>query len=158
MPAKLQKQVVPYLTVSDGAGAIAFYKKGLGAKEIMRMPAEDGKRLMHAQLEINGHAVYLSDDFPEFSNGDTGGGRTPQKLGGTPVGMFIQLEAPKEVDKWMARAAKAGANITMPAADQFWGDRFGVINDPFGHSWQFGAPLPKPKKKPPAAKKKVKKK
>lgn len=144
---KIQQQVVPYLTVSNGVGAIAFYKKGLGAKEIMRMPAEDKKRLMHAQLEINGHAVYLSDDFPEYAKDTTGGGRTPEKLGGTPVGMFIQLATPKDVDKWMARAAKAGAKITMPAADQFWGDRFGVINDPFGHSWQFGAPLPKPKKK-----------
>jgi len=158
MPAKTQKQVVPYLTVSDGAGAIAFYKKGLAAKEIMRMPAEDKKRLMHAQVEINGHAVYLSDDFPEFASDSTGGGRTPEKLGGTPVGMFIQLDAPKEVDKWMARAAKAGAKVTMPASDQFWGDRFGVITDPFGHSWQFGAPLPKPKKKAaPKAKAKAKK-
>jgi PhnB protein len=144
MPAKLQKQVVPYLTVNDGVSAIAFYKKGLAAKEVMRMPADDGRRLMHAQLEINGHAVYLSDDFPEYADGKS---RTPDKLGGTPVGMFIQLDAPKEVDQWMARAAKAGASITMPAADQFWGDRFGVITDPFGHSWQFGAPLPKPKKK-----------
>jgi PhnB protein len=152
---KTQKQVVPYLTVSDGPAAIAFYKKGLGATEGMRMPAEDGKRLMHAQLEINGHAIYLSDDFPEYADGKS---RTPDKLGGTPVGMFIQLEAPKEVDKWMARAAKAGATITMAAADQFWGDRFGVVTDPFGHSWQFGAPLPKPKaaKKKPAAKKKAK--
>jgi PhnB protein len=141
MPA-VQKNVVPYLTVSDGKGAIAFYKKGLGAKEIMRMPAEDGKRLMHAQVEINGHAVYLSDDFPEYSGG---AGRTPEKFGGTSVGMFIQLKAPKEVDQWMARAAKAGAKITMPASDQFWGDRFGVISDPYGHSWQFGAPLPKAK-------------
>ena len=157
MPAKLEKQVVPYLTVSDGIAAITFYKKGLGAKEIMRMPAEDGKRLMHAQLEINGHAVYLSDDFPEFSNGSTGGGRTPQKLGGTPVSMFIQLTDPKEVDRSIAKATKAGASVTMAAADQFWGDRFGVITDPFGHSWQFGAPLPKPKKAP-APKKKPKRK
>jgi PhnB protein len=155
MAAKLQKQVVPYLTVGDGAGAIAFYKKGLAAKEVMRMPAEDGKRLMHAQVEINGHAVYLSDDFPEYADGKS---RTPDKLGGTSVGMFIQLDAPKEVDKWMARAAKAGATITMPAADQFWGDRFGVITDPFGHSWQFGAPLPKPKKKAAPKKKASKKK
>jgi PhnB protein len=149
MPA-VQKNVVPYLTVNDGKGAIAFYKKGLAAREIMRMPAEDGKRLMHAQVEINGHAVYLSDDFPEYAGGSS---RTPQKYGGTSVGMFIQLKAPKEVDQWIARAAKAGAKITMPAADQFWGDRFGVITDPFGHSWQFGAPLPKPKKKPAAKKK-----
>ena len=79
--AKTQKQIVPYLTVSNGNAAIAFYKKGLGAKEVMRMPAEDKKRLMHAEVEINGHSLYLSDDFPEF----TGGPNTPQKHGGTPV-------------------------------------------------------------------------
>jgi PhnB protein len=120
------------------------------------MPAEDGKRLMHAEVEINGHALYLSDDFPEFSSESSGGGRTPEKLGGTPCSIYVQLSAPKEVDQWIARAAKAGAKVTMPAADQFWGDRFGVINDPFGHSWSFGAPLPKPKKKKAAAKKKKK--
>jgi|CXWL01.1.fsa_nt_gi PhnB protein len=152
--AAVQKLVVPYLTVSDAKGAIAFYKNGLGAKEVMRMPAQDGKRLMHAEVEINGHSLFLSDDFSEASPKLTGGGRTPEKLRGTPVAMFIQLKAPKEVDQWIARAVKAGAKITMPAADQFWGDRFGVISDPYGHSWQFGAPLPKPKKAP--AKKKAK--
>lgn len=144
MPA-VQKNVVPYLTVSDAKGAIGFYKKGLAAKEIMRMPAEDGKRLMHAQIEINGHVIYLSDDFPEYANGTH---RAPKPGGVTPVGMFIQLKAPKDVDQWIARAAKAGATVTMPASDQFWGDRFGVISDPYGHSWQFGAPLPKAKKAP----------
>jgi PhnB protein len=149
--AKTQKQIVPYLTVSNGNAAIAFYKKGLGATEVMRMPAEDKKRLMHAEVEVNGHALYLSDDFPEFT-----GGNTPQKHGGTAVSMFVQLTAPKEVDQWMGRAAKAGAKITMPAADQFWGDRFGQLVDPFGHSWSFGAPLPKLKKKAPAKKAKAK--
>jgi PhnB protein len=151
--AKTQKQIVPYLTVSNGNAAIAFYKKGLGAKEIMRMPAEDKKRLMHAEVEINGHSLYLSDDFPEFTGGAA---RTPEKLGGTPFSVFVQLEAPKEVDQWIGRAAKAGAKVTMPAADQFWGDRFGQIIDPFGHSWSFGAPLPSPKKKAPAKKAKSK--
>lgn len=153
MAAKTQKLMVPYLTVSSGTAAIAFYKKGLGATEVMRMPAQDKKRLMHAELEINGHALYLSDDFPEMSGDMTGGGRTPERLGGTPCSMFVQLAAPKEVDQWMARAAKAGAKIRMPAADQFWGDRFGQLTDPFGHSWSFGAPLPKVKAKAPAKKK-----
>ena len=151
--AKTQKQIVPYLTVSNGNAAIAFYKKGLGAKEIMRMPADDKKRLMHAEVEINGHSLYLSDDFPEYSGGS---GRTPEKLGGTPVSIFVQLSAPKEVDQLMGRAAKAGAKVTMPAADQFWGDRFGQVTDPFGHSWSFGAPLPKPKKTAPVKKAKSK--
>ena len=137
---KTQKQLVPYLTVSDGAKAVAFYKKGMGAKEVMRMPTENGKGLMHAELEVNGHSLYLSDDLM--------GNRAPEKIGGTPVAIFVQLAAPKEVDQWMGRAAKAGATITMPAADQFWGDRFGMLNDPFGHAWSFGAPLPKPKKAP----------
>ena len=152
--AKTQKQIVPYLTVSNGQAAIAFYKKGLGAKEVMRMPAEDKKRLMHAEVEINGHSLYLSDDFPEFS-----GGRTPEKLGGTPFSIFVQLMVPKEVDQWIVRAVKAGAKVATPPADQFWGDRFGQITDPFGHSWSFGAPLPKAKskaKKPPAKKGKSK--
>lgn len=152
---KVQELVVPYLTVSDGAGALSFYKKGLGAKEVSRMKAEDGKRLMHASMELNGHTIFLSDDFPEFASGDTGGGRTPEKLGGTPVSMHIRLTEPKDVDRSIAKAVKAGAKVTMPAADQFWGDRFGVITDPYGHSWQFGAPLPKPKKSA-APKKKAK--
>ncbi len=150
--AKTQKLVVPYLTVSNAKAALVFLKKGLGAKEVMTMPSDDKKRLMHAEVEINGHALYLSDDFPEFS-----GGNTPEKHGGSSVSMFVQLTVPKEVDQWMARAAKAGAKITMPAADQFWGDRFGQLKDPFGHSWSFGAPLAKAKAKP-ASKKKPKSK
>ncbi|MCE9523207.1 MAG: VOC family protein [Alphaproteobacteria bacterium] len=149
----MQKQVVPYLTVSNGVAAIAFYKKGLGGKEIQRMPADDKKRLMHAEVEINGHSLYLSDDFPEYAGGS---GRTPEKFGGTSVTMFVQLAVPKEVDQWIARAVKAGAKVTMPAADQFWGDRFGQIVDPFGHAWAFGAPLPKQKKAPAAKKPKRK--
>ena len=148
MAAKAQKQVVPYLTVSDAKAAISFYKKGLGATEVERMPTEDKNRLMHAELEINGHALYLCDDFPEHT-----GGNSPEKFGGSPVTMFVQLKEPKEVDQCISRAAKAGAKVVMPAADQFWGDRFGQVTDPFGHSWAFGAPLPKIKAKAPAKKK-----
>jgi PhnB protein len=139
--------IVSYLTVSDGEGAINFYKKAFGAKEVRRHKADDGKRLMHAEVVFNGHSVYLSDDFPEWS-----GGRTPEKLGGTAVTMHLNLPKPKDVDVWMARAEKAGGKVTMPAADQFWGDRYGKLTDPFGHDWGFGSPLPKPKK---AAKKKA---
>jgi PhnB protein len=138
--------IVSYLTVSDGEAAINFYKKAFGAKEVRRHKADDGKRLMHAEVVFNGHSVYLSDDFPEWS-----GGRTPEKLGGTAVTMHLNLPKPKDVDVWMARAEKAGGKVTMPAADQFWGDRYGKLTDPFGHDWGFGSPLPKPKK--PARKK-----
>lgn len=145
-------KLVPYLTVSNAAKALDFLKAGLGAKIVSKMPAEDGKRLMHAEAVINGHSVYLSDDFVEWT-----GGRTPEKFGGTPINLHISLKRPKDVDVWIERAAKAGAKITQKAEDMFWGDRWGKVLDPFGHEWGFGAPLPKPKKKSkPAAKTKAK--
>ena len=153
MPEKTQKLVVPYLTIAGAVAAIAHYKKAFGAKEMMRMPGEDGKRLMHAEIEINGHSIYLSDDFPEYAGGAS---RAPDKSPSSPVTMFVQLTLPKEVDQWIARAVKAGAKVTMAAADQFWGDRFGSIRDPFGHHWAFGAPLPKAKKAPAKRAKKKK--
>lgn len=151
--AKEQK-ITPYLTVSNADKMLAFLKAGLGAKIVSKMPAEDGKRLMHAEAVVNGHSLYLSDDFPEWT-----GGRTPEKLGGTPVNMHVSLKRPKDVDVWVDRAVKAGAKVTHPPQDMFWGDRFGKVTDPFGHDWGFGAPLPKPKKKAkakPAAKAKAK--
>ena len=141
MPAK-PNPIVSYLTVSDGPAAIDFYKKAFGAKEVARHKAEDGKRLMHAEVVFNGHSVYLCDDFPEWT-----GGRTPEKFGGTAVTMHLNLPKPKDVDAWMARAVKAGGKVTMEVADQFWGDRYGKLTDPFGHDWGFGSPLPKPKAK-----------
>jgi PhnB protein len=140
-----EQKVTPYLTVSDAAKALAFLKEGLGAKIVSKMPAEDGKRLLHAEAVINGHSVFLSDDFPEWT-----GGRTPEKLGGTPVNMHVTLKRPKDVDVWVERAAKAGAKITHPPEDMFWGDRFAKVTDPLGHDWGFGAPLPKAKAKPKA--------
>lgn len=149
-----ERKITPYLTVSNATKALEFYKAGLGAKIVAKMPAEDGKRLMHAEAVINGHSVYLSDDFPEWN-----GGKTPEKFGGTAVNMHIHVKRPKDVDAWMERAVKAGAKIVMPAEDMFWGDRYGQVTDPFGHAWAFGAELPKPKKKAkskPAAKPKEK--
>jgi PhnB protein len=135
-------KIVPYLTVSNAHKALDFYKAGLGAKITSKMPAEDGKRLMHSEAVINGHSIYVCDEFPE--HGGKGG---PEKIGGSPVYMHVNVKRPKDVDVWMDRAAKAGAKVTMPAADMFWGDRYGRIVDPFGHDWGFGAALPKPKKK-----------
>jgi PhnB protein len=152
--AKEQK-IIPYLTVSNGKQALEFYKKGLGAKIASTMPADDGKRFMHAEAVIHGHSVYLSDQFPEYP----GSSPTPESLKGTPVTMHLTLKKPKEVDVWMNRAVKAGAKVAMPAEDMFWGDRYGKVIDPQGHEWAFGAPLPKPKKKAkakPAAKAKTK--
>jgi PhnB protein len=128
--------VVPHLVVSGGAAAIDFYKKAFGAEEIMRMPAEDGKRLMHAEIRIGPSTIYLADDFPEFCGGKS---RSPASLGGTPVTIHQYV---RDCDAAIKRAADAGATVTMPAQDMFWGDRYGQVKDPFGHQWSFATPLP----------------
>jgi PhnB protein len=115
--------VVPYLRVKGAAKAIDFYTRALGATEHMRMPGPDG-RLMHAELEIAGGIIYLSDEFPEM------GGAT-----GAPNGaVTIHLNVP-DCDALFAQATAAGATATMPLQDMFWGDRFGKLKDPFGHEW-----------------------
>lgn len=122
----------PYLTVKGGKAAIAFYKQAFGAEEVMMMPAQDGERVMHAHLKINGGPVLLSDEFPEHF-----GGPLPP-----PSGVTIHLQV-DDADKWAKRAADAGATVTMPVADMFWGDRYGQVKDPFGHSWSIGATIKK---------------
>ena len=139
----------PYLTVKGGKEAIAFYKKAFGAKQGMLMMAEDKKRVMHASLTIDGAGVMLSDWFEEHSM--PGGSKPPGDVG---TSMTVHLDVP-DADKVWNKAVKAGARVVMPLDDQFWGQRFGVMSDPFGHSWSIGGPL---KKKPVAAKKKAAKK
>jgi PhnB protein len=119
--------VTPYLVVSSAEHAIAFYKKAFGAAELYRMPAPDGRRLMHASLQINGSCVMLSDEFPEH-----GGNRAPDMVGSTTVTIHLQVPS---ADKAFAQAVAAGATVIMPLADMFWGDRFGKLRDPFGHEW-----------------------
>jgi PhnB protein len=118
--------ITPYLTVDDGAGAIEFYKRAFGATERGKMAAPDG-RIAHAELEIRGSIVMLSDSFPQFLS------RAPKELGGTTVGIFLYVD---DVDAVVQDAADAGATITMEPEDQFWGDRMGVVTDPYGHVWQ----------------------
>lgn len=125
--------VYPYLTVKGGDAAIAFYERAFGAAEEFRNVADDSKRIMHARIRINGAAILLSDDFPEFR----GGGEAPP-----PSAVTIHLEV-DDADKWWKRAVDAGAEIKMPLADQFWGDRYGQLTDPFGHSWSIAAPVKK---------------
>jgi len=125
--------VYPYLTVKGGKAALKFYEKAFGASEEFRNYGQDGERIMHARFRVNGAAILLSDDFPEFR----GGGETQ-----APVGVTIHLEV-DDADRWWQRAVDAGAEIKMPLADQFWGDRFGQLKDPFGHSWSIGAPIKK---------------
>ena len=117
--------VTPYLAVDDAAEAIEYYKKAFGANERVRMEAPGGK-IGHAELEIGDSLVMLSDPLPQFST------RPPKELGGTSASVFLYVE---DVDAVVKRAVDAGATIEMEVADQFWGDRFGSVQDPFGHLW-----------------------
>ena len=118
--------VTPSLTVKNAAEAIEFYKKALGAKELMRMPSPDGK-IMHAELKIGDSIIFLSDEFP-----DRGMSRSPQTLGGTTGVLNIYVE---DVDTLFNQAVHAGGKPNMPVMDMFWGDRYGTFTDPFGHQW-----------------------
>ena len=117
--------VTPHLVCAGAAKAIEFYKKAFGAEELRRVPGPDGK-LMHACIKIAGAPVFLVDEMP--SCGAVG----PNALKGTPVTIHLFV---KDADGFAARAAEAGAKIMMPVADMFWGDRYGVLEDPFGHQW-----------------------
>lgn len=125
--------VYPYLSVKGGKAAIDFYTRAFGAAEEYRAYGEDGERIMHARFRVNGNAILLSDDFPEFR----GGAAAPP-----PAGVTIHLEV-DNADQWWDRAVSAGAEIVMALADQFWGDRYGQVKDPFGHSWSIGSPIKK---------------
>lgn len=134
MAIEVQPAVLPHLTVDDAAAAIDFYVKAFGAIEHGRIPGPDGK-LIHAALGINGSSVMLNDDFPEMSGGKS---MTPQALGGSPVTIHLVVT---DVDKQFQQAVDAGATVVMPVEDQFWGDRYGVLADPFGHLWSMGQPV-----------------
>ena len=132
----MSKSLAPYLTVSNAAAAVDFYKKAFGAEEIARHQAPDGKRLMHAHLKVLGMDLMLSDDFPEHM----GRSRTPEAFGGSPVTLHLHTD---DVNSLWEKAVAAGAKVTMPLADQFWGDRYGQFTDPFGHSWSAGQTIKK---------------
>ncbi len=117
--------VTPHL-VCDGAGAaIDFYVAAFGAVDLGRVPTPEGK-LMHAMIRIGDSTVMLVDEFPEMGN------RGPKALQGSPVTMHIYVE---DVDAAVEQAVAAGASVVMPVADMFWGDRYGIVQDPFGHQW-----------------------
>jgi len=115
----------PYLVIKNAAAAIEFYKKAFGAKERGRMPGPDG-RLMHAEIQIGDSVVMIHDEMPEY------GSKSPQTLGGSPVSLFLYVS---DADASFQQAVSAGAQVTMPLADMFWGDRYGKLLDPFGHEW-----------------------
>jgi len=118
--------ITPSLIVKNGVQAIEFYKKVFGAKEIMRMMTPDGKALAHAELEIGDSKLMLADEFPQMNC------LSPASIGGSPVGMFLYVE---DVDQTFNQAVAQGAKVLDPVKDQFWGDRHGGIEDPFGHRW-----------------------
>jgi PhnB protein len=118
--------LTPSLVVDNAAQAIEFYTRAFGAKERGRMPGP-GDTIAHAELEIGDSVLMLSDPMPQSTV------KTPKELGGTSVGIFLYVE---DVDEVVQQAIDAGAAVTMPVEDQFWGDRYGVVADPFGHQWQ----------------------
>jgi PhnB protein len=120
------RTLAPYLIVRDAAAAIDFYVRALGAKEVSRMPGPDG-RVMHAELHIGDSRFMLAEEAKER------GALSPTTIGGSPVSLFLYLP---DVDARFQQAVSAGATAVSPPADQFWGDRWGMLTDPFGHTWQ----------------------
>jgi len=115
----------PYLTIKGAASAIEFYKRAFGAHERFQMPGPDGK-IMHAEIAIGNSIIMLADESA------AAGTQAPPSLNGTASGIFLYVE---DVDASFKQAIKAGAKETKPVQDQFWGDRFGQLTDPFGHKW-----------------------
>ncbi len=118
-------RVTPYLVVQGAADAIAFYKRVFGAIETVRMPAPGGK-VGHAEIQLGDSTIMLADEVPNM------GHRAPKSLGGSPVSLVLYVE---DVDRTVEQAVAAGARLTRPVADQFYGDRTGGLEDPFGHQW-----------------------
>lgn len=117
--------ITPHLVCAGAADAIEFYKKAFGAEEIIRLAGGNGK-LMHAAIKIGNAQVMLVDEAPEW------GALSPITLGGSPVTIHLYVA---DVDAFVAQAVKAGALLRMPVEDMFWGDRYGIVEDPFGHKW-----------------------
>jgi len=118
--------LTPHLVVKGASQAIEFYKRAFGAEEIKRLPGPDGKSLIHAELKIGNSRLLLVDEFPEMDC------RGPRSVGGSPVSIHMFVD---DADAAFDKALAAGAEVRMPLADQFWGDRYGVLTDPFGHIW-----------------------
>ncbi len=117
--------ITPHIICADALEAIEFYKKAFNAIELMRLPGPDGK-LMHASVQIGDSQLMLAEENPQW------GALGPKTLKGSPITIHLQVE---NADETMAQAVAAGAKITMPIADMFWGDRYGQMEDPFGHRW-----------------------
>lgn len=121
--------ITPQLVVKGVADAIAWYTKALGANELLRNTAPDGTSIMHSELLLGDSRFFVVDEFP-------GSMVSPIALGGSPVTLHLYV---KDVDALFKRAIDAGAQVLMPVADQFWGDRYGMLTDPFGHRWSIAS-------------------
>lgn len=117
--------VTPYLIVQGAAEALAFYQRAFGATERLRLPAPEGK-IGHAEINIGEAVIMLADACPEM------GFRSPQALGGSPISLHLYVT---DVDAQFRQATEAGAKVLKPVHDQFYGDRSGMLEDPFGHIW-----------------------
>ena len=122
--------ITPYISVVGGKAAVDFYKRAFLAEETFRNTADDGERLLHSRLIINGGWVMLSDHFSEMAHGDY---KPP-----AAVTLHLQVD---DADAWWNRALEAGATVSFPLADQFWGDRYGQLVDPFGHTWSIASKI-----------------
>ena len=119
--------LTPHIAVRGASKAIEFYKKAFGAEEMCRMPGPDGETVMHAELQIGNARLMLGEEMPQSDYFTS-----PAKLSGTTLALHLYVE---DVDKAFQRATDAGATVTMPVMDAFWGDRYGKVTDPFGHEW-----------------------
>lgn len=117
--------LIPHLCCRNASEAVEFYQKAFGAEVLGVHNLPDG-RVMHGALSINGAVFYLCDEFPEH------GSRSPLSLGDTPINLHLQVQ---DCDAVFQRAVEAGCEVSMPLADMFWGDRYGIVSDPFGHKW-----------------------
>lgn len=122
-------QFIPHVIVSDGQAALKFYKEVFGAEAGDNMMAPDGKRLLHGEIVLDGHKLFLSDEFSEAEGGSC---KMPQTLGGTCVRITLQVD---DADALVERAVALRARVLVPVQDMFWGARYGKIVDPFGHEW-----------------------
>jgi PhnB protein len=124
--------ITSHLLIRDrcASDAVDFYTRAFGAREVYRVPSDDG-RIMHCHLAINGGSLMLNDDFPEYRGG---------KAAGAPEGITLHLQV-EDADALWQGAIAAGATVLMPLEDQFWGDRYGQLLDPFGHRWSIAAPV-----------------
>jgi PhnB protein len=126
--------ITPHIVCAGAAQALAFYKKAFNATELSRIPGKDGK-LMHASVQIGDSQLFLVDEFIEW------GALSPKTLKGSPVTIHLSVD---NVDAAVAHAVAAGAVVSMPVADMFWGARYGIVQDPFGHNWSIATQISNP--------------